>query len=136
LETPLRRTPFTLALSAVALLALSACSGSPSQSVPSAGDIVSAFEDAGITITDPRDNTDKGWCDADQFDCDQYFTTEEVTVITGPSAEAVERFTAGDMGSAYYVAEDGSVALSFLAQGTPKEARAPFVDALESYLAD
>ena len=124
-----------LAISATALVMLTACSGSPSPSAPSASAIVSAFEDAGITITDPRDNTDKGWCEADQFDCDQYFTTEEVTVIIGPSAEAVARLTAGDMSSAYYVAEDGSVALSFLAQGTPEEARAPIVEALEAYLA-
>lgn len=124
-----------LAISATALVMLTACSGASASTAPKAEDIVSAFESAGITITEPRDNTDKGWCEADQFDCDQYFTTEEVTVITGPSAEGVERFTEGDMSSAYYVAEDGSVALSFLAQATPEEARAPFVDALESFLA-
>lgn len=125
------------ALAGVALLLVSitgCTSGAGGDTAPKAEAIVKAFTDAGLPAQQPRDNTSKGWCAAEQYGCKQFYTTENVTVITAPSKDGITRATSGPTASGFYVSKDGRVMLSFLAQGTPDEQRAKYEKALETYL--
>lgn len=126
------------ALAGVALLlvGITGCSGgSGTAAAPEAEAIVKAFTDAGLPAEQPRDNTSKGWCDAEQYGCKQFYTTENVTVITAPSRDGIKRATSGPTASGFYVSKDGRVMLSFLAQGTAADQRAKYEQMLEKYLA-
>lgn len=98
---------------------------------PPALRLVNYFQAAGLVVEDPRDNTDKGWCDADMWDCAEFLTSEQVSIAILPSAEGAERLMT--TGSAY-VSSDGRVGLSFAAQRTPIEQQDQFTRALEDYL--
>jgi hypothetical protein len=93
--------------------------------------IVLFFQDTGLVIDDPRDNTDNGWCGADMWDCDEFLTSEQVSIVILPSAEGAARMSAG---GDVYVSDDGQVALSFTAQRTPAEQQEQYTRALEDYL--
>lgn len=98
---------------------------------PPALQLVNYFQTAGLVVEDPRDNTAKGWCDADMWDCTEFLTSEQVSIAILPSPEGAERLMA--TGSAY-VSSDGRVGLSFAAQRTPIEQQDQFTRALEDYL--
>lgn len=98
---------------------------------PPALQLVNYFQTAGLVVEDPRDNTAKGWCDADMWDCTEFLTSEQVSIVIQPSAEGAERMAAA--GNAY-VSIDGRVGLSFAAQRTPIEQQDQFTRALEDYL--
>ncbi|MGW9269052.1 hypothetical protein [Microbacterium sp. NPDC055599] len=98
---------------------------------PPALQLVNYFQTAGLLIDAPRDNSDKGWCEPDMWDCVEFLTSEQVSIIIQPSAEGAERMSAGGN---IYVSSDGNVALSFAAQRTPIEQQAQYTRALEDYL--
>ncbi|AKV86548.1 hypothetical protein AKG07_09830 [Microbacterium sp. CGR1] len=98
---------------------------------PPALQLVNYFQTQGLVVEDPRDNTAKGWCDADVWDCSEFLTSEQVSIVILPSADGAERLMA--TGSAY-VSSDGRVGLSFAAQRTPVEQQDQFTRALEDYL--
>lgn len=93
--------------------------------------LVEYFQSTGLVVQDPRDNTDKGWCEPDMWECVEFLTSEQVSIIIQPSAEGAERMSAGGN---VYVSSDGNVALSFAAQRTPVEQQQQYTRALEDYL--
>lgn len=99
--------------------------------VPPALQLVNYFQTAGLAVEDPRDNTDKGWCEPDMWDCTEFLTSEQVSIIIKPTAEGAKRMSA--MGNVY-VSSDGNIALSFAAQRTPIEQQDQYTRALEDYL--
>ena len=120
---------------ALVLLGMTGCAGGAgADTAPNAEAIVKAFTDAGLPAEQPRDNTSKGWCDDDQYGCKQFYTTENVTVITAPSKGGIKRATSGATASGFYVSKDGRVMLSFLAQGTAEDQQVKYEKALETYL--
>jgi hypothetical protein len=59
-----------------------------------ADEVVAAFTAAGLPVTEPRDNTDKGWCAVDMYDCVEYFTTEVAAIVTFESTEKASQVKA------------------------------------------
>ncbi|MGN7799292.1 hypothetical protein [Leifsonia sp. 22587] len=130
----MKRTAAVVA--AAVILILTGCAGGAgADAAPKAEAIVKAFTDAGLPAEQPRDNTSKGWCEDDQYGCKQFYTTENVTVITAPSKDGIKRATSRSSAGGFYVSKDGRVMLSFLAQGTPDDQQAKYEKALETYLA-
>lgn len=52
---------------------------------PPALQLVNYFQTAGLVVEDLRDNTAKGWCDADMWDCSEFLTSEQVSIAILPS---------------------------------------------------
>lgn len=137
----------TIAVSLISIALASALTGcsSSSEPVPSAESIVETFVSDGFVITEPRDNNDV-WCGLGGYvgDCVEFFTTEEVRIVTYASAVDVAEFRSGvvghtvatpDAAAEYYFASHGNVVLSFAGRETTPEHAAGYLNSLEAFLA-
>ncbi|SNR35708.1 hypothetical protein [Blastococcus mobilis] len=83
----------------------------------STDEILDAFVAAGLPATNPRDNTDNQ-CSA--YGCDQYLTTDDISVLVFTDQTALEH-AADVIGVSGY--RSGAVVLSYAGARTPEELR-------------
>lgn len=139
-ETPTAETPVAEAPAADSPASTSSPAAPADTDAPSvtAEEITAAFTAAGLTVTDPRDNTDKGWCAAEMYDCVQYYTTEEAAIVTFASTEKateVHDMLAGKELASTWAFSSGPAALYFNGRDTTPESQALYSAELEKLLA-
>lgn len=78
-----------------------------SVSAYSADDVVEAFQNEGLSLVDPRDNTDKQ-CGEGNMPCSQLITTEDVSIFLWPTEEE-----AASIGAEYHDHAAGFFTLRF-----------------------
>lgn len=89
-----------------------------------ADDVVEAFETAGLSLVDPRDNTDKQ-CGEGNMPCSQLITTEDVSIFLWPSEEE-----AVSIGEEYHDHSAGFFTLRFNEPLSPEEEYKKVLDEL------
>lgn len=97
---------------------------SKSESTFTAEDVVAAFENEGLSLIDPRDNTDKQ-CGEGNMPCSQLITTEDVSIFLWPSEEEAE-----NIGNEYHDYSAGFFTLRFNEPLSPKEEYQRVIDEL------
>jgi hypothetical protein len=104
----------------------------------SAEAVLAAFAAAGLTITNPRDNSDNGSCAADFYACSEYFTTEEAAIVTFPSNEVAAETKAMLVGKGLdstWVFSSGPAALNFNGRDTTPDNQVLYSAELEKLVA-
>lgn len=86
-----------------------------SESSYTADDVVEAFQNEGLSLVDPRDNTDKQ-CGEGNMPCSQLITTEDVSIFLWPTEEE-----AASIGGKYHDHSNGFFTLRFNEPLSPEE---------------
>ena len=125
------RTLVVCVLAAVAFLAgcggPAASSGGPSTSntfTADAKDVVAAFTAAGLPADNPRENS----ANCGGIGCDQYLTTDNITIVVFPDEETASLFAGVSTDNSY---RRGRVVLSYLAARTPGDQQSRYEEVLE-----
>ncbi|WP_017599212.1 hypothetical protein [Nocardiopsis lucentensis] len=111
-----------------AALALAGCGGGGG--AVTAQEVSEAFEEAGLPMTDARDNSDG--CSTPEV-CTSRITTEDVSVYGYDSVEDAQNY-AETAGEGYH--QNGPIVLGYVGADTPEDLQVQYEEALADLLAE